>query len=445
MPVSLYWNCKLLREIVSLEKETPVTSPKPFSDLQLNDISAQIFSHSFRPFYPRAVRSSDANFQFNQFEILIASIKSHLRLDFTYIRANFDLGPFDNIENRIFIQDLLIQCAQTSKHVDISWKRPSSISEWLCDSRKFSAISGMATPTVYHFNHDHLFVGEPSALYQEAKRHENFDPIHMAALQTPYIITLSSHYSEYLQVFRCISLGLDNSDSTVKPLTDSSKQSLVDSYVCKIGRQESIFGIAGEFISQSGFLHYFWSKALLTRRPIPDYLPRPDWPCLTHPFLELPFLLPNSELFAHYDGLGRESLLFDLVEPLELSFVANPNSNISDTCDPIHYDECLKPLYKYFMRTRAVFFESVIKHLLSKPAREPFMVSIYSVLRHTIIPQEVLNFLRHDVVAKKMLSMAIADCTDINEGIVSVRLTESSLLKLPHIYISAVLTMQPGS
>lgn len=446
MEISLYWNCRLFDDTIGIDN-CVATYEGGMANLNVREICQLVFKKKYKTYYSRENRQYGSGFQLNQYINFVQAIKSHQGLDFKYIRANFDLGPFDSEDNRADVFETLKLCSDKSADIDVAWNRPTTIEDLIKDSKQYSIKAGKKTPTIFHFNHDHFFVSNKNCLLREISLVEKHFSLSPSVKYHKHYSIIASHYSESLAIFRTQHIYDDNKQSThLNNLELGIELENLDLRIEKIGTENSMISFIGEFIARAEFLHYFWSHTIIASSYLPNYIARPDWPGLSIPKLTIPFYLTRSELIAHYDGMGRESLLFDINRPLELNFLDSVSCNMEmESPAPIGTKHIINDLLKYFLRTRSVYFEELIQLFLANTLPNPEKVSIYSLIRYNFLPYEALNFLRSDCKAIEIINQISIDFPEINEGIISILLIEQTLLFLPKIYASAVLCKIPNT
>lgn len=411
--------------------------------MDLRDISTLIFSRPYNIFYPRATRSPSSNHMFNQLDIFCSAIHSHQLLKFSYIKANIELGEYDCPTNQDRILEAFRLCLETDGEISISWKRPSTVEEWASDSMLLSDKLGSNVPCIYHYNHDHFLVTSEAILKAEIKR-VFFLPAEIDTHDISNRIIESSHYSEKYFQYKSLLSKVETGEPCAptcqvgQHITSEDPEYMPT--MMHVNTPETRLSLQGEFIATSSFASRFWNHILLKNREFPTYVARPDWPGLAHPDMNLEFFLPNTELFAHFDGIGDESILFDVIQPLELNcpYLSSAQVFYQENTAAQLTDACIDD----FIRTRSYYFLKILEELFDHNKKNDNIYSSpASFFRHAILPHEALYYMRTSLYVNTLISPQMINENPDIISIISIRLVECSLLLLPSLLSRAFLNM----
>ncbi len=277
--VSLYFNARLIgAQLVKIDRNSVYATPVMY------------------PFI-----SKDHNF--NQYEVLIETIKSYSKIKFNIAIFNIDIGDF-NSGDYADIEKIILSFID-AKLIKVNFQRPSNARQWIESFNNAKVLIGDNQPTIVAMNHDHLFLDHND-------KYLNFIVNNIFDSNDDFgKLVLYSHFPE-----------------SISDALNSSNFSSFKNYFkkdCKSSNKPPLF--------------------IMTLETLGNYLPIDisddsyyigrlmDWVYSRGEVFNVLLYVPLRELFKHYDGYGHvttSNLISDLRQfnNMDVSSISNLESLI---------------------------------------------------------------------------------------------------------------------
>jgi len=336
--LSLYFNCFITED-------------------KKNDLSYGDRGFFYPVTYPRPFLSGSMS----QFDILIKVIESYSVIEFDVAVFNLDI-PFSTDKIRRQIEELIIENI-TYKKLYLSFKRPSTVSDWAGDIENYKNIFKKESPLLVVMNHDHPFVDYTASSFECVVENvfppleENFGKV-LCYSHAPEFVSNAMNDVDFFQISPCL-YKKDHINNWVDSLCIMTSETLI----------------------------HIWKRLIYDG----EYIGRFDWPGSSFNSLDLTMYIHTREYFRHYDNYGHVTGM-----RLFSEFQANTKYPINT---PVFIDKNDMVDF-YYQKWIDCFLLSIRDHMINQRFNlKPIKKVLIEVVRKTIVHFKI-SYLESDVKNK---------------------------------------------